>query len=175
MEKKMLNYGPFTGLDPAITPEATDTDYSGEVDIVKYKVIDVVKKTGEGETDYVLTKKVVPYSIENRKESIESYRNDVGILNILKKVALTGDATLLNQRGVVNGIDSTELPTNYMEACEMLEKGMISFGDLPDDIKQKMSFEEFAKNYKQEDFDAYVQAKVDAALAANKQNEGGAE
>lgn len=176
MEKKIvkLNYGPFTGLDPEITPEATTTSYENEVDIVKYKVIDVVKTTGEGETDFVLIKKVVPYSKENRQVYIESFRNDVGIINILKKVALTGDATLLNQRSIVNGIDSTELPTNYMDAVELLEKGLISFNELPDEVKSKMSYEEFAKNYKQEDFDAYINAKVKAILDAKKE-EGGAE
>lgn len=176
MEKKTkINYGPFTGLDPEIKPVASNTDYSIDNDIIKYKQIDVCIKTGEGEEDYVLQKKVVPYSKENRKEVIESYRNDVGILNILKKVALTGDNTLLDQRHNAIGIDCTNLPANYMEAFEALENGLVSFKDLPDDIKNKMSVDEFVKNYKQEDFDAYIQAKVNAAIEAQKKIEGGVE
>lgn len=78
------------------SPVAVETDEDKYIFTRELK--DIVKKTGDDETDFVLDHKVVETSKVNRQEYIESFRDDVGILNIMKKVALTEDTSLINQR-----------------------------------------------------------------------------
>lgn len=91
-------------------------------DIVDYVVKQKVVKTGEGEFDFITEDVVVEASRVNRKDYIESYANDVGIINIMRKVQLTGDATLLDQ---VKGqyADITGYPENYAQAQAMVQAG----------------------------------------------------
>lgn len=59
---------------------------------------DVYEKVGDSKTDFVVSQEVVETSKINRQEYIDSFKDDVGILNILRKVVQTGDLTLLNER-----------------------------------------------------------------------------
>ena len=70
-------------------------------DIVEYGIKQVVKKVGDGEEDYVIEDKVVEVSRVNRQSYIAKDAPDVGVMNILAKVARSGDLSLLNQTGTV--------------------------------------------------------------------------
>lgn len=148
-------------------PQATTTDWSkADKTISKYVMKDIVKKTGEGENDYVIIKKQVLVSEQDRDEYVQSFADDVGILNVLKKVALTGDASMYNAQAN-QGIDTTNLPDNKIDAFDVVSKGVLAFDNLPDEIKQKMTMEVFVKTFGQEKFDALMAQYV-------KKDDGGA-
>ena len=156
---------------PYQTKDTEDDKY-----IIERAMVDVVEKTGEGKQDFIVKQELQEISRVNRADYINSHRGDVGILNILKKVQLTGDATLLNQRQVELGYaDITQLPKDKMEAMDAVQEGVAAFDDLPETIKGKMSMAQFAQQGNAE-FDALVDAVVkkvkDAQDSQEKKGEG---
>lgn len=107
-------------------PVAVETE--NDKYIFSRELKDIYKKTGDGEDDFVIESKIVTTQKIDRQEYIESFRDDVGILNIMKKVALTDDVTLLNQR------------TRQTLAVDEDGKEVVT------DISQ-LGDQEFAKNY----------------------------
>lgn len=104
-------------------------------------------------------------------EYIHSFSDDVGIQNILKKVAMTGDKSYLNQTGraplAENGglepvQDYSNVPMSKTEAFNAVAAGVRAYDALPAEIKEKMSFAQFADSFGQEQFDSYVQKLVEA-------------
>lgn len=152
-------------------PKATCTDYSADKDIVEYAEEQYIEKTGEGDKDFVVKTRVVESSRINRQDYISSFADEVGIKNILKKVQATGDETLLKQRPDGAFIDVTQFPDTRSGMYEAVKNGVKAFDDLPDDVKKKMSMEDFVNYFGQKEFDDYVKAKVDEIVAA-KAKEG---
>lgn len=152
-------------------PKHTQTDYTKDDDIVGYCEQEYVVKTGEGDTDFVKKVRVVEFERKNRQEYIESFADDVGVLNVLKKVAVSGDESLIKQRPDPSYVDLTNFPTTKEDMFDTVKKGVDAFDKLPDDIKKKMSMEQFVNSFGQEQFDALIKEKVDAVLAAQKAQE----
>lgn len=161
MEKKLeSSFGPLIDA-----PVATVTDFSKDKDIVEYKETQVIEKTGEGPHDFIVKNVVEEVSRINRQEYLNSFSDDVGIKNILKKVNLTGDVTLLNQRGVglnKEFVDTTSFPTNTTDAFNYIEKGHDAFDKLPDQVKSKMSMSDFVETFGQADFDKFILEQAEA-------------
>lgn len=103
----------------------------------------------------------------NIAEYIASFSDEVGIQNILRKVALTGDKSYLNQTGrhaLPTGEDGLEpiqdysnVPLSKTEAFNAVAAGVRAYDALPAEIKEKMSFAQFAESFGQEQFDAYIE------------------
>lgn len=183
-------------VDHSKLPTPTVTDYSKESDkyIIEYQEVEHVKMLGEKDTDFVKSLTVEEYQRKNRQDHIDSFDNEVGILNIMKKVADTGDISLYNQTKRVSlpGTDKDALGrpvediadyTNYVgtdraDALNAYKKGRAQFADLPDSLKGKKSFAEVAK-MSDSDIDAYIESTVKAykeQIAATKAaQEGGKE
>lgn len=122
----------------------------------------VVKKTGEGEDDYVLVTKFVEEK-QNIKELINSQSSEVGIYNLLDRVAKTGDESLLpkphdDKNGVLT--DITGYPEDLMEAHRIANAGADAFMTLPEELKKGRSLEEFAKNISDEEAAAFIKAFI---------------
>lgn len=105
----------------------------------------------------------------NLVELIQSYSDDVGIQNILKKLSLSGDKSILNQTGreplCPNGglepvQDFSQVPESKAEAFNIVAAGVQAYDNLPADIKGKMSLEQFVKEFGQSQFDQFVQGLV---------------
>lgn len=157
----------FCALDNKPTP--TVTDYSVDDDIIEVEEHEVIEKTGEGPSDFIVKKVVVEVNRVNRADYIASFEGDVGIKNVLKKVNLTGDATLLNQRGASISpelVDITQFPSDKTDAFNAVKEGVDNFDNLPEDIRNKMSLESFVKFFGQDKFNELVKSQVDAAIAA---------
>lgn len=174
-------------------PVAAVTDYHKDVDkyIIEYvekefvKVTDDSKKGELGDDGFIITKKVVEASRTDRQAYIDSFADDVGILNIMKKVALSGDESLLNQthrvsmpgnskdalgRAVEDIVDVTKYQVDQVDALESYKVGAAVYNQLDPELKKKMSFEEVAKMSDTE-IDAYlngIREKVLAIQNANK-------
>lgn len=183
-------------VDHSQLPTPSKTDYSKESDkyIIEYQEVEHVKMLGEKDTDFVKSITVEEFERKNRQKHIDSFDNEVGILNIMKKVASTGDFSLLNQtkrvslpgtdkdalgRPVEDIADYTDyIGTDRADALNAYKKGRAQFDSLPDSLKGKKSFAEVAK-MSDSDINSYIESTVDsykkqiAALKAAQ--EGGKE
>lgn len=158
-------------------PKATETDYHTDDDkyIITYDIVKKVKMLGEKDTDFTILEEVKEIDRVDRQEYYDSMANEVGILNIIEKVRLSGDATLLNQTGRVSilsdetdalgrkvekVVDVSKYQIDQIDALEQYKKGAIAFDSLDPELKKKMSLEEVAK---------MSDADIDAFLVARKQ------
>lgn len=146
-------------------------------EIITYKVVNYIEKTGDGENDFVVKQKMVIANKVNRADSINSYSGDVGIQNVLKKVALSGEdlASVVDsgkfyskQKGLV---DLSEVPDNVVEAYKKVEDGVKAFDNLPKDLKKKSSMAHFASEVTNEEIYKYIDAKIEAITKASKKEE----
>jgi len=177
MENNKLKLSsPFIGRTDGVTFEG-QTFVSK--DIIEYKEVAEVKKTGEGKHDFKVIKTLVPISKTNRADYIDSFASDVGIMNVLKKVLVGGETIedvvktgkfMSKQQGEV---DLSKLPDNIADAYRAVEAGVKAFDSLPDNLKKKQSFARFAESFSKDDFTAYLRAEVDKVLALQKKEPKG--
>ena len=130
-------------------------------DIVEHLIIKKGVPIGEdGEVsvveDYIETKRY------NRQEYINSFREDVGILNILKKVnaGLINPATLacsFDTKAPIN--DITDIPTDVGDALSLVDRAHKLYASIPADLKAGMDFNTFCQTFDQAKFDAYLKSK----------------
>ena len=168
-------------------PKVVETDYhkDGDKYIITYAEIDKVKMTGEKDTDFVVLTEVKEVDRTDRQAYLDSQSNDVGILNIIEKVRLSGDITLLNQTGrvplaavekdalghdVEPVVDITAYQVDKVEALESYKFGAAAFESLDPELKKKMTFEQVAKMSDAE-IDAFLKARQEALLAASKKGD----
>lgn len=133
-------------------------------DVVEYSTIQVVKRTGEGESDFILEDKVIEVARVDRTALINSHRDDVGIENIIKKMSISGDLTLANQRPAQEGfVDITHMPTNFVDAMNQLDAAKAQ------EEASGLKAEEVA-GWTPEQIKAYIDAQL-AQLNGGKQDE----
>lgn len=137
-----------------------------EPDIVEYERYDeLVKSNPDDPADFISVEKVREKSRTNRQEYIQSFADDVGIKNILRKLALSGDTSLLNQ------IERQPLPCEdgnkeMVQDITILqeENGAANLGDisqqlyraLPPELVKGRSFANFCDTITQAEIDAYI-------------------
>lgn len=115
------------------------------------------------------------------KEYIESFADDVGIQNILKKVAMTGDKSYLNQTGRSSletdennrepVQDYTDAPMSKTDAFNAVAAGVRAYDALPEEIRGQMSFAQFAEGFGQVQYEQYIEELK--KKYATTQTEGG--
>ena len=171
---------PFQPLEPSKAPKATETKYDSDADkfIIHYDVVKKVKMTGEKDTDFIIEEEVVEVDRINRQDFLDEQSNDVGILNIIEKVRLSGDETLYNQthrvsmpgvdkdslgRSVEDVVDVTQYQKGTVESLEAYKKGVQSYNELDPKLKGKNKLEGVAK-LSNEQIDKYIQARVDEII-----------
>lgn len=140
---------PKTFDEIVLIPEAVNVDGDPENIVLQYKP--VKKKTVDID------------------EYVGSFADEVGIQNILKKIAMSGDKSLLNQTGreplcPEGGLepvqDFSNVPKSKTEAFNAVVNGVNVFDQLGDDIKGKMSLEQFVQSFGQEEFDNYIKSVI---------------
>lgn len=140
--------------------------YEGQKDFDEYyksiKIIDVVKKTGEGEDDFIIEKKVIE-DLQPIKDVVEADRDSVGIENIIKQVLKTGDTSLLPADKGNEFVDLVGAPENLMELKALGQKAEKDFDALPSELKGELDMAAFVNSMSQEKFDAFVKALQDRA------------
>lgn len=172
-----MGTNPFQPIETKSLPKAVETNYQkdGDIYVIEYGVKERVKMVGEKDTDFVIEKDVVEISRTKRQDLLDSQSDDVGIMNIIKKVALSGDTSLLNQtkrvgypgvdtdalgRPVEDVVDITKYQVDRVAAFEAYKKGSALYKSLPDELKGKLSLEGVA-NLSDEAIDAYVKGMLD--------------
>lgn len=145
-------------------------DYAKEKDIVEFQIIDVIKSTGEGETDFIIEKKLVESSRVDRQKFLEEQSKGHSIYQIIDKIILTGDYGLLGKQAD-SGIygDFSKLPQDRADAYANHMAVIDALSKLDPTLVGEDLFK-FLKEVTPEDI-----AKFYAAKDAPKAEEGGAE
>ena len=130
-----------------------------EKDIVSYvrtnklRKASIDEKGNLDEDDFLVEEVVVEKERVNRDDYINSFREDVGIANILKKVALSGDVSLLNQvkrvpqplcdDGKEAIVDITPLQEGEEKVAAMGDNMRKTYSALPEQLKAGRTLEQF--------------------------------
>ena len=187
LQDKNILSNPFRPIPADFAPKATKTDYDTENDIfiIEYGEVDHLVKHGEKDTDFTIRTDVEVTSKVKRDDYIKSFSGDVGILNIIEKVRRTGDVSLFHQvdspvmpmsdrdalgRPIQDVLDITPYQVDRMEALNSFKKGAISFKELPDDLKGKLSMDQVAR-LKDDEIDDYLKHYADQIKALKKKAE----
>jgi hypothetical protein len=135
-------------------------------------IVDTVVKTGEGDQDFTIVKKVL-VETQPIDEVVQVDASSVGIENIIKQVMRTGDTSLLPVDKGNPFVDVVGAPENLMELKAMGQAAEEKFNKLPEDLTKGMDMKAFVENLTQEQFDAFVKAMADktAGKVEEKVNE----
>lgn len=144
--------------------------FEGQKDFDKYyidrTIKQVVKKTGDGEDDWILVEKEIETKRDISKV-INAQAGDVGIEAYLRNYEITGEPMPDVQVG--DDIqDFTSMPSSLAEAALLGEKSRKLFDSLPSELKGKLGYEEFISSFTQEMFDAFL-AKISPKVEEKKE------
>lgn len=145
-----------------------DTDY------IDYKIKDIVKKTGEGEEDFVIVQKITEVRTPIQ-EVVDRDAGTTGIKALMERVALTGDDTLLNGTAISkDGVtsDYTKCPGDLMEVDLMAKRAVAAYDALPDEIKKGRSFNDFCNSFTTDEYALWVASLVKANKKADEKKDG---
>lgn len=87
---------------------------------------------------------VVEGTKEDRQAYIDSFKDDCGVYNVLKKYALTGDSSLL-QRADSFYADISDLPVDQLNPAQVSEKAQDSIVKLNQLLGKELTADELAK------------------------------
>lgn len=142
---------------PEIKPKEWQKDW------FEYQYKDVKKSTGPGEDEFEIDiKEEIKYT--NIDEHIASFADDVGVRAIMKKIALTGDASLLNEKEALYA-DLSGIPDLPQEKLMAYRKAEDAFTKIDPELRGSMSMEDFIKSMDAEKIGKYIDAKIAASQA----------
>ena len=137
-------------------------------DIVEQLIVKKGVPIGDdGEVSIV--EEVIESKRYNRQDYINSFREDVGILNILKKVnaGLINPATLACSFDTGKPIaDYSDIPTDVGDALILVEEAHKLYAQLPNELKAGLDFNTFCQTFDQNKFNAYIESQKKAAQGA---------
>lgn len=143
MSNSDLIQNPFCGRTDGVKYSGNDYSEKNYANCVIAKKVNSLSKDDDSVFDVVETIEIT--DIVDRQDYINQYKDDVGILNILKKVARTGDMSLLNQCKAGIGVDLTDMPEDFLQAKALYDEALSAYDQLPDSIKNGMTAQEFAE------------------------------
>lgn len=151
-----------------------------ETTIKEYFLVPYSEQVGDDVNNVVLKYKPLLKNEYDLNDYIQSFSDDVGIQNIIKKLALSGDTSLLNQTGREplckdGGLepiqDYSNAPRSKVEAYNSVLAGVNAFDNLPEDLKGKMSLTQFVELFGQEQFDSYIKGLIEkSAVVKGEEN-----
>lgn len=129
-------------------------------DYISIEIVDVAKKTGEGDRDFVITKEVV-VTKQPIAEVVAVDADSVGVYNIMKQFDKTGDVSLIPADKGQPFVDMVGAPENLMEVKALGQRAEEEFKNLPQDLVGGLDMVNFVNSMSQEKFDAFVKAMSD--------------
>lgn len=148
-------------------PAQKSGDWDSEYLEVENK--DVVKKTGDGEDDFVIVTKHIIHKTPV-KEVVGRDSGTCSIKAIMDQVLRTGDQSLypnpMPKDGITN--DYTGVPDNLLDLDNLNKEMAAKFEALPDELKKGRSFAEFCELINQDEFLQFI-----AALTPKKEEKVG--
>lgn len=96
----------------------------------------------------------------NIQDLIQKNADQVGVVNIIRRIARTGDLSLLQQNTPIDG-DLTELPKSIAEVQATALRAELLYSQLPANMRKEMSLDEFCKTMNDEKIKDYFQKVFD--------------
>lgn len=159
MANSVIIQNPFCGRTDGVKFQGHDYSEKNYANCVIAKKVNSLSKDDDSVFDVIETIEIT--DVVDRQDYINQYRDEVGILNILKKVARTGDMGLLNQCKTGQGVDLSNMPEDFLQAKEMYEQALAAYEQLPESIRGNMTAEEFV-GITAEKLDGNIKAYVDS-------------
>lgn len=142
MANSVVVQNPFLGRTDGVKWSGNSYEEKNYAKCAIAKVVNSLSKDDDTAFDVVEIIKIT--DIVDRQDFINQYKDDVGILNILKKVARSGDESLLNQC-TPGYADLTNMPEDFLQAKALYDQALAAYDQLPDTIKNGMTAQEFAE------------------------------
>lgn len=123
--------------------------------VTERKIVPLYVDSGEeidGEKVGTIKLKVIETKIDGQAY-INSFADECGVKNVMRRFAMTGDPSLFAQHQVIENVDATELPQKSQEELYAL---------LPDELKKGRTFEEFVKTCTADELKAYTEGVISA-------------
>lgn len=135
---------------------------------ISYEEKQVVERIGEGDSDFVVRTKLIEHK-EDIKALINSQADQVGINNLIKRVLMTGDTSLIPAVNVdkeAKIVDVTNTPTTLLDAHLVAKESVAYYDSLPDGLKKGRTYAEFMSSITSEEFNQFL-----ATLAPKKEGD----
>lgn len=122
-----------------------------------YELVEVPVPVPGSEDEYTLVPKIKE-SKRSIREVIDSQADDVGLDNIMRKFALTGDQSVLPSpvQATDEILDLTRLPQDGAEYFTYIHALAAQYEALPIELRQDMTMDEFIKNVTQDQVNSYL-------------------
>lgn len=162
--------------------------YVPERDIVHYVRVNKLVKASVDEKgnvdpdDYVVEETSEVSERVNRQDYINSFREDVGIENILKKVALSGDVSLLNQvqrpvlpvdeKGFEPIQDATLLQEGEKAIADVGDQMKKTYASMPAELTKGRGIEKFLSEVDEKEILDFAKSYIAAKQAAGGNKDG---
>lgn len=139
-------------------------DWSDHIDddIVEHLIVKKGVPIGDDGKEVTVVEDYIESKRYNRQEYINSFRGDVGVINILKKVnaGLLNPATIACSFDVNKPInDFSQIPTDVGDAFDLVEQAHKLYAKLDPALKAGLDFNTFCKTFDQAKFDAFIKSK----------------
>lgn len=126
------------------------------------KLVDKVKKIGDGDDDFIVVKRrVVSKTPIEKVVSVD--KDNVGVYPILKQFARTGDESIIPMEKEASTVDLVGCPTSIMEMKQRGVDAEKAFAGLPKSLTQGMDMKAFVEGMSQEKFNEFVKALAERA------------
>lgn len=147
MEKKKIN-SPFVRPDDR---EEFPGVPAGEKNYIDRQIILEFVQTGTDEKGKAIgsVKPVVHETLQNIDELINSHADEVGVINMIKLYARTGNEQLFNQKTALPAGDYSTIPEE--SAAEI-------YANLPEELKNGLSMEEFFKQFGPQIWNSFLES-----------------
>ena len=110
---------------------------------------------------YVSYEEVITQKLD-RKKYIKSFDGDVGVLNVVKKLALNKENAMDGRFAVKSNtyVDMSDFPKDGEEMAKMMASKNEVWAKLDPDLKKDMTYEEFCNTFTMDEFNAYIKSKL---------------
>lgn len=125
---------------------------------ISYEEKQVIEKIGEGESDFVVRTKFIEHK-DDIKALINSQADKVGVNNLVKRVLMTGDTSLIPAVNVdkeAKVIDITNIPASLLDADITAKESVAYYDSLPDGLKKGRTYAEFMSSITSEEFNQFL-------------------
>lgn len=155
---------------PFVPRKKTSVGQTGfDTEYIHIAIVDAGKKTGEGDEDFVVYKKVIT-TTEPIQEVVDRDRQSVGVENILAQYIRNDcDPSILPVDDGKGDVDLVGAPEDLMQLKQVAIDAEKKYAALPDDLKNGMDMTSFVNSMSQEKFDAFVKAMADRASSKEKE------
>lgn len=149
-----------TAFGPVLLPPTQEITKKREEDIVKQLVVDEYITGDDGKIKKV--EKLIESERINRADYINSFSDECGIQNILKKIGQgvvaqdKFDITKEMSEGTVNDITALGDVENFGDIVNMAQNARATYDNLDPELKGDMSFAKFCESFNNDMLNAYV-------------------